>query len=166
MSQLTARIIAGFAVTVRPTSQSIGSVDLQALAEFYYGSGAAEADALAYKSYTINASQTQTINLASWIGALIPSGFTTGSDVELSAIKALYVRNASALGGATVEVGGTFIALAGAAIPLAPAGSLLIVNPSAAGWAVTSPGAVSITIENLSGAASATVEVAAIGVSV
>lgn len=162
MSQLTARIVAGFAATLRPASTSAGIVDLQALAEFYYGSGAAQASALAYRSYTINASQTQTINLTDWTSSMLPGG----GNAELSAVKALYIRNGSASGGASVEVGGTFIALAGAAIPLAPAGSVLMVNPSAAGWAVTSPGAVSITIENLSVSVAATVEVAAIGVSV
>lgn len=160
MSQLTARIVANFAVTSRPSAYTAGIVDLEALTEFYYGSGAAQADTLARASNTILASQTATINLTDWTNALLPGG-----DAQFSVIKALYIRNNSESGGASVEIGGAFTPLVGAAIPIPAQGALLLVNPSAAGWDC-SGSANTITIENLSGSASATVEVAAIGVSV
>jgi hypothetical protein len=159
MSQFTGRIVGSFAVTNRPVSSGIGAVDLEALAEFYHGGGVGQADTLGRKTYSIAPGATQSVNLVSWIAASLPGG----GDVELASVKALYIRNASAVtGDAVVTIGGSFSALAGAAIPMPGGGFLLMVNPSADGWPTNA--ATTIEIENTSMTDTATVEVAAIGV--
>jgi hypothetical protein len=154
--QLTARLVLTFSSVLREGAASY-LVDEQSLCEFYFGVGDAQADWSCIGAYTIAASGTKNIDFNDWMDATPPSEFLS--------VKGLYVRNDSQVGGASVQIGGSFSVIAGCQTALPPRGAVVFVNPTADGWDTSVPNSI-LQITNLSASVAASVRVAAIGVRV
>ena len=126
---------------------------------FTNGSGANKIEAVVYDTDSIAASGSADIDLA---GALKDPA---GDLVTLTKVKGFIVKNTSTVGDG-ITVGGTFatwLAAAGDAVKVMPGGSLVISNPTAAGYAVTAGSADLLTLTNLDAVNAQTYEVEVLG---
>ena len=126
---------------------------------FTNGSGANKVEAVVYDTGSIAASGSADIDLA---GALKDPA---GDLVVLTKVKGFLVKNTSTVGDG-ITVGGTFaswLGAAGDAVKIMPGGSIVISNPTAAGYTVTAGSADVMTLTNLDGVNAQTYEVEVLG---
>jgi hypothetical protein len=112
------------------------------------GAGLNQANRVFQDTVTLAAAGETLLDLTALTDAL-------GSAVSFARLKAIYVRNKSATAGDNLQLGGTVVAGlstlyvgTNAGQLIGPGGIALLVNPSAAGWAVTATTADILRIGN------------------
>lgn len=106
---------------------------------------------------TLSASATLTLDFAG--GTTVYDAF--GDAVAFARIKALYVENSSAVGGANITVGGNN-GSAGA-VTLAPGGVYFVMRPDATAWPIAGGTTDTVSITNASGSLTASYRLIIIG---
>jgi len=127
--------------------------------QFTNGTGASKVEQVAQASGSISASGSADIDLA---GALSDPG---GDTITFTKVKGFLIKNTSASGDG-ISVGGTFaswLKAAGDEVEVMPGGALLLMNPTADGYAVTPTTGDTMTLTNLDSVNAQTYEVEVIG---
>lgn len=143
-------------------SNSINTLSVSPRIAWADGAAVNQANLIFQDSYTIASGGEQLIDLTALTDSL-------GAAVNFARLKLIYVKNRSTTVGANLQLGGTvsnglstLYVGTNAGQLIGPDGLALLVNPSAAGWAVTATTADILRIGNPS-AASITADVVLIG---
>ena len=173
LTGLTAEIEARIKLTAKRAidmSTPEARLDLAALLAATFGTGAGKANQAWWDRRPLVGGANEELDLA---GALTNA---FGQTVTFASIIALLIVNRSGEGllgqavtDATIRIGGAasewqgFFAAAGDKLDLVVGGGILVMNPTAAGWAVTATSADELKIENLDGADAAVYDIVVVG---